>query len=104
MSEKLTAKLDIGFGSGNPAFAPDYRPLNPWGRRMPPPERAPRPALYQVVVRDRRQGLKERRIGPQWSKEFAEQLCFSISKAIGSGLETDWCDPIVVPVSGESLI
>ncbi len=97
------ALLNIGRGSGAPAGYADFVPLNPWGRDFPKDlrERKPRPPLYQVVVRDRKKGNKELRVGPKWAKECAELLQLEIARMIASGAERQWSDPIVLLVPAE---
>jgi hypothetical protein len=87
--------LNIGFGTGNPAGAPDFKPMNPWGRPMPKPERQPRPELHQVHVKD----AKTARIipvGPKTERENAEMLCIAIGQQIALGAERQWREPHVV--------
>lgn len=61
----------IGYGSGNPAGLPDFRPLNPWDRPMPRRERRRtlRGALYQAFA-ECRDGT-EMAVSPKWSSEEA---------------------------------
>jgi hypothetical protein len=101
MSDAPKPTIQIGRGSGQPAGLPDdWEPLNPWGRGFPKEllNKPPRPPLYQVIVRDARNGNKELRIGPKGPKENAEMLCFEISRMIASGAEKQWFDPIVLEV------
>lgn len=97
MAEALKPKLRVS--GGTPAGFPDFVPLNPWGRPMPKPEREPRPALFQVVVRDKKRGNKETRVGPQVAKEIAEMFCATIVQQIKSGAERQWTDPIVLQMT-----
>lgn len=95
--------LRVGVGSGQPnmpASEPPFVPLNPWGRDLPRPVRAPRPVLYQIVVRDKRWGNRETPIFPRMEKEFAEMLRLKIVEQIGLGAETRWSSPVLVPVVG----
>jgi hypothetical protein len=85
----------IGYGSGNPAGVPEFRPMNPWGRPMPAPERAPRPPLWQVHVKDAHD-RKEKAVGPRMQKEFAEMFCLAISNQIHLGAERRWSEPHLV--------
>ena len=88
---------------GTPAGYPDFVPLNPWGRGFPKPEREPKPALYQVVVLDRRNGNQETRVGPKMQHEFAAMFCDAIEKQIKSGAEKQWTDPIVLKMTEGAL-
>lgn len=67
----------IGFGSGNPVGLPDYKPLNPWGRRMPNRAQRRREALYQVFVA--LPDGTEQALGPKWSEEYAGNLAAEIN-------------------------
>ena len=87
--------INLGYGTGNPASTPDFRPLNPWGRPMPKPERPERPKLYQVHVRDKRNG-RTIAVGPKMAHEFTEMFRLSIAQGIASGAEKRWRDPISV--------
>lgn len=85
---------------GTPAGYPDFVPLNPWGRGFPKPPRPIKRDVFQVVVRDRRDGNKELRVGPRWEgREHAEMLCLAIAEQIALGAERRWVDPVVVPMS-----
>lgn len=97
------AKPLVRFSGGTPAGMPDFVPLNPWGRGFPKEllNRPPRPVLCQVIVRDRKNGNKELRVGPKMAKEFAEMLRFTIEQQVRNGAERQWFDPVVVPVTGE---
>lgn len=99
----VKALLNLARGTGNPVGFEDFVPLNPWGRAFPKDllNRKPRPPLYQVIVRDKRDGNKELRVGPKWGKEFAEMFCMEINKLISSGMEKQWSDPVVIPVPRE---
>lgn len=106
MSELVAAPkplVRIEYGSGNPAGAPDWRPLNPWGQGFPKHllNRKPRPQLYQLVVKDRRNGNKELRVGPKMGKDFVDILLVQLNALIASGAEKQWFDPAVVPVPSE---
>jgi len=103
MTEPLKPRVSVGYGTGNPAAAPNYRPLNPWGRRMPPAERAPRPELWQIIVTDRRD-RKQVRVGPQMTKECLSSLFHAIRTEIVSGRETRWSEPMLVPMSAPALL
>jgi hypothetical protein len=70
-------------------------PLNPWGRAMPKPERQPRPALWQVHVRDKHFG-KVIPVAPSMGREFAEMLKIKIAEQIASGAERRWSNPHLV--------
>ena len=75
----------------------NYRPLNPWGRAMPKPARAPRPdVLYQVRVRTRRGAYIP--VGPRTTKDAAESLLVAINGQLALGREKDWTDPHIVTV------
>lgn len=87
--------LNIDYGSGNPAGAPDFRPLNPWGRPMPKPDREPLPPLYQVFAHDRRLG-RIIPVSPKMGKEFCEAICMTIARRVGSGDWKNWSNPHVV--------
>jgi len=93
------AKPLMRVSGGTPAGFEDFVPLNPWGRAMPKIERKVRPALYQVVVRDRRDANKELRLGPKVYREFAEMFCKAIEQQIAAGAEKRWSDPIVLQAS-----
>lgn len=93
--------LDLGYGTGNPAGRPDFRPVNPWGRPMPKvPEEPRRHALYQVHVKDKRRGSptcgRTIAIGPKMAKEFAEMFSLTIANQIALGAERDWESPHLV--------
>lgn len=53
--------------------------------------------LFQVCVEDRKGNLL--RVGPQWTRDAAEQLCVAIGKQIIEGKEKVWSNPHVVPVT-----
>lgn len=95
-------KLVMGFGSGQPNAPrgePEFSPLNPWGRAMPAPPRPEKRTLYQVVVRDMRDGNKEKRIGPAMEgPEGAELLRLTIANQIQLGREKAWHTPRVIAV------
>jgi hypothetical protein len=94
--------LNIGAGSGQPnmpAGEPPFVPINAWGRLPPKPTRQPRPALYQVWVRDTRRGNQPMGIGPKMIKDMADRLCSAIRGQIALGAEKQWIDPVVVMMS-----
>ncbi len=95
----LAKRPALSITGGNPAGYPDFVPLNPWGRGFPKPERPPKPALYQVVVLDKRNGNKETRIGPMMQYEFVEMFRQAIAEGIASGAEKRWTDPIVLQMT-----
>ncbi len=99
--QKKAPAPSVRVGGGTPAGFPDFVPLNPWGRAMPAPARPPRPPIFQVVVRDRREGNKEVRVGPKWPEECAEMLCMAIEQEIAAGREKRWSDPIVISFTAE---
>ncbi len=82
----------LGYGTGNPASTPDFRPLNPWGRPMPKPERPERHKVYQVYVYDKSKG-KAVAVGPRMAHEFTEMFRLAIAQAIASGAERRWRNP-----------
>lgn len=88
---------NLGYGTGNPASCPDFRPLNPWGRPMPPPPRPYRePHTFQVCVKDKHDN-QVKRVGPRWEKkEFAEMFRLAIANQISLGAERRWSDPHLV--------
>lgn len=87
---------------GNPNAIPDFKPLNPWGRPMPLPERPPRPALYQVHVKDKRVGGKVIAVGPKMVHEYAEMFRLTIANQISLGAERRWTEPhVLMMVEGE---
>lgn len=86
--------LKVGYGSGDPASCPGFRPLNPWGRPMPKPERPPRPPLWQVFVKE--PGGRVIPVGPQGPKETAEMFCIAIGEQIALGAERRWSSPHIV--------
>ncbi len=94
------AKPLVRVSGGTPAGMPDFVPLNPWGRGFPKEllNKPPRPPLYQVIVRDAKNGNKELRVGPKAPRENAEMWCMAISRLIASGEEKQWFDPIVIEV------
>lgn len=102
MSGPLKPLARLGAGSGQPNMPtgePPFVPLNPWGRPMPKfpaPDKEPR---YQVVVRDKKRGNVETRVGPQMARESAEMLRLAIADQIKIGRETQWCDPVVVTLT-----
>lgn len=98
MTEALTPKAKIGFGSGDPAGFPGYRPMNPWGRAMPKPVRQPREALWQIVVK--MPGGKREPIGPRMAKDAVESMLYEMNKAaIETGGKVWWAEPEIVCVS-----
>jgi hypothetical protein len=64
--------------------------------KFPEPDKEPR---FQVVVRDKKRGNAETRIGPQMAREFAEMLCLTIANQIKIGREQQWTDPVVVQLT-----
>lgn len=92
----------VRFSGGQPNMPrgePPFIPLNPWGRPMPKfpePDKEPR---CQVVVRDRKRGNAEVRIGPQMAHEFAEMLRLTIAEQIRLGREKQWSNPVVVTLT-----
>jgi hypothetical protein len=64
--------------------------------KLPEPDREPR---FQVVVKDKKRGNAETRVGPQMAREFAEMLCLSIANQIKLGAEMQWSDPVVVQLT-----
>lgn len=90
-------KPSIHISGGNPAGAPDFRPLNPWGRGFP--KRPPRPDMSlwvcNVEVRATKQRLDVGIVGP---RDAAQMLCDAINDQIDRGKERDWGDPQVVRV------
>lgn len=83
----------VRISGGNPAGMPDYKPLNPWGRAMPKPVRAPRAPLYQLIVR--RKGV-QMPYSPKLHREFLEPLLEAINTAIRLGVEKEMTDPHIV--------
>jgi hypothetical protein len=84
-----------------------YRPLNPWGRKMPKPARRLNPPpvfekgeakityLWQVEVS--RVGDKlPIRVGPKMVKDLAEHFCSAINVQISLGKERRWTEPRLV--------
>jgi hypothetical protein len=87
---------------GNPAGFPDFVPLNPWGRGMPKAAPRSKPAVFQLVVRDLRNGGRELRVGPKCeTAEIAEALCMAIKQQIELGREKRWADPQVINFTAE---
>ena len=86
--------LNIGYGSGDPAGFPGYKPLNPWGRPMP--KYAPKPKLerYQVFVELPDHGLLG--VGPKGPEDFLRPFCRSIEEQIALGKERHWRNPHIV--------
>ncbi len=83
---------------GNPAGAPDFNPINKWGRT---PRRQPRPdtSMWVVSVEDR--GTRERLcVGLVGPRGGADMLRDAIRKQIDLGKERRWADPQVVRVLG----
>lgn len=91
----ITPGVRLGYGTGNPAGCPDFRPLNPWGRPMPASDRPPRPKLYQVHVKDKRDN-RVKAVGPRMAKELAEMFRLTIREQISLGAERRWADPHLV--------
>jgi hypothetical protein len=87
----------MAYGTGNPVGAPDFKPLNPWGRPMPKRERPPPPPLHQVVVKENASGVLTP-VSPRMPKEHCEAFCEAISLQIVAGAEKRWSDPHVVKV------
>lgn len=100
MTAAPKARLNIGLGSGQPnapASEPLFVPMNPWGRAMPKPPRPERRQLYQVVIRDKGDGYREKRVGPACEgPEAANAFCLTIADQIALGRETTWESPRVV--------
>lgn len=92
-------KSSVRVSGGNPNGIPDFKPLNPWGRPMPTPERAPRPPLYQVHVTDKRDN-REKPVGPRMQEEFAEMFRLTIQNQISLGAERRWIEPHLVMITG----
>lgn len=88
-----------GGGPNMPRGEPEFVPLNPWGRGFPAPPRPAKPPLYQVVVRDKRDGNRELRVGPQMGAQYAELLRMAIERQIGLGAERRWSNPVVICVT-----
>ncbi|TAL03705.1 MAG: hypothetical protein EPO08_03440 [Rhodospirillaceae bacterium] len=86
--------IRIGRGGGQPAGLPDFKPMNPWGRAMPAPARAPRPPLYQLVVT--RAGRGQTPIGPKMQRQYVDALFDVVDGAIRSGAEKEFSDPHIV--------
>lgn len=89
-----------------PSGLPDFKPVNAWGKAMPPPPRPLKPPpliiegearqswLWQVQVR-----LPDKRmipVGPKMMREQAERFCAAIGYAISRGKERTWADPHLV--------
>ena len=91
-------KPSVRISGGNPNGIPDFKPLNPWGRPMPEPERPPRPPLWQVHVSDRSRG-RVIPVGPRMGKEYAEMFRLAISNQIHLGAERRWANPHLVMMS-----
>lgn len=77
----------------------DFKPLNPWGRPMPKPQRemqkAP-PSLFQVHVEENATG-RQIPVGPKVSDPvFAERFCEAIGVMIGRQREKSWSNPVIV--------
>jgi hypothetical protein len=90
--------LNLGHNTGHanqPIGEPAFIPMNPWGRDMPKPSHPDKPDMYQVVVKDARNGNAELRVGPVWEKKCAELLCVAINSQIALGAETRWRDPSI---------
>lgn len=87
--------LNLGFGTGNPASCPDFKPENPWGRPMPRYDKMypPVPPSHQVHVM---QDGKLVPVGPMMGKEFCEAFCVAIGNQIALGNEKRWSLPHVV--------
>lgn len=82
---------------GNPVGAPDYRPLNPWGRGFP--KRPPKPdmSLWVCNVLDRQTGQRVN-IGLCGPRDGAQMLADAVRKA-NEGNGRPWAaDPQVVRV------
>lgn len=89
---------------GTPAGFPDFVPLNPWGRAMPKVAAREKPAVWQLVVRDLRDGGKELRVGPKTdaeSKWVIEMLAETIRQQVALGREKRWRDPVLVNFTAE---
>jgi hypothetical protein len=94
----------VRFSGGQPNMPrgePEFVPLNPWGRGFPAPPRPEKPPLYQVVVRDKRDGNKELRVGPQMGHQYAELMRLAIEQQIGLGAERRWSNPTLICVTPE---
>lgn len=93
----------VGFGSGELAGTPGYRPLNPWGRPFPKHlvNKQPRPALWQIVAM--RNG-KETAIFPKMPKDAAEMLYRVVDQSIRSGAEKEFSHPRMVCVESDSSL
>lgn len=75
-----------------------FKPLNPWGRPMPKPNRAMRrrATLYQVHVE---QDGKQIPVGPKTDNPgMAEKFCEAIGVMIARGQEKTWSSPTVVAI------
>lgn len=80
-----------------PRGEPLFVPLNPWGRGFPAPPRPEKRPLYQVVVIDKCDGYKEKRIGPAIEgPEMPEMLRLTIANEIANGREKTWENPRVI--------
>ena len=95
MSEQRKPWVRVSYGSGNPAGAPDFKPLNPWGRSMPKAPPPPEP-LHQVFVMDPLKGAIP--VGPKMGKQFCDAIADVIRQNILNGMEHRWSDPVVVRV------
>jgi hypothetical protein len=93
----MKATVRLGFGSGNPAGCPDFKPENPWGRPMPRYDQQylPPPPLHQVFAHDKRVG-KIIPVSPKMAKEYCDAICIAIGGKIASGDWKHWSNPHVV--------
>lgn len=57
-----------------------------------------RDPLFQVVVEET-DGSPPHFVGPAWKRESADNLCEAIAKAIKTGVEKTWANPMVVPAN-----
>lgn len=64
---------------------------------MPKPPRPERRQLYQVVIRDKGDGYREKPVGPAMEgPENAELFRLTIANQISLGRETTWENPRVI--------
>lgn len=95
------AKLDIGYGTGNPNGFPDFKPINPWGRMperkrlMPHPNQfiAPEVDLYQMWADDRENQGKPVALFPRMPRDVLLNLLEVVNAQISLGNEKRFANP-----------
>ena len=90
----------MAISGGNPNGFPDFRPQNPWGRRMPKPvrpiqDRPQSELLFQVHVELRNGQMLA--VGPKMPEKFANVFREAILVQIIHGKEKSWSNPTVLP-------